>query len=197
MVGYCVAYSDVRDAEAYGKYSANAPGVIKQYGGGILVRGGRNQLLEGPVAADRIIMLAFKSVEQTQSWYNSAEYQDISKDRYGAADLSLAVVEGDDIAADVPEKAGFVIVKAAVSDWGALKAYGAAATPTVKQFGGRMFANGTLVALEGEQPGEHMVMLYFPTFETAVEWYNSADYKIACKAREGAADMQFVAVEGA
>lgn len=197
MVGYCVAYSDVRDADTYGKYSAQAPGVIKQYGGGIRVRGGRYKLLEGPSVADRIVMLEFESTEQIKTFYDSAEYQEILKIRLGAAQLSMAAVEGDALGSDVPEKAGYIIVKAAVSNWDALKNYGAAATPTLKQFGGRMFANGSMVSLEGDHPGDHMVMLCFDSFDTAVAWYDSAEYKVACKAREGAADMQFVAVEGA
>ena len=197
MPGYCVAYSDVHDAEAYGKYSSQAPAVIKQHGGRIRVRGGRHEVLEGPPVADRIIMLQFDSVEAGQAWYDSSEYQEISKIRYDAADLIATVVDGQDLGDDVPDAAGYMIVKAKVSNWDAMKEYGPLAGALLPQFGGKLISNGPFIALEGAEIYNLMVLLQFPSLDQALAYYRSPEYQALIPIREGAAEAQFVAVEGA
>ena len=174
MVGFCVAYLDVTNQEAYGKYSSQAPGVIEKFGGRIRVRGGRSEMLEGPAVPDRIILLEFDSRTRAESWYNSAEYREISKDRVGAANLWLTVVEAEQ-SEEAPENAGYIIVKANIRDREAIGQYVPAAHKTLVDFGGTMIANGPATSLEGEETYQHMVILRFATLD---DRYTT---KIECK----------------
>jgi uncharacterized protein (DUF1330 family) len=55
---------------------------------------------------------------------------------------------------------------------------------------------GTTVKLEGREPGR-TVVLEFPSLQAAQMFYNSPEYALARKAREGAAIMNMFVVEGA
>ncbi len=52
------------------------------------------------------------------------------------------------------------------------------------------------MTLEGRPAPARVVVLEFPSLEKAQEFYNSAEYQKARKVREGAANAQFVIVEG-
>ena len=55
---------------------------------------------------------------------------------------------------------------------------------------------GQVKVLEGDWNPGRTVILKFPSFEAAEAFYNSADYRRAKAAREGAAIMRLVCVEG-
>ena len=68
----------------------------------------------------------------------------------------------------------------------------------ITSFGGRFLARaGRTVTLEGPPARPRVVLLEFPSFEKAQEFYQSPAYTAARKVREGAAQAQFVLVEGA
>jgi uncharacterized protein (DUF1330 family) len=54
---------------------------------------------------------------------------------------------------------------------------------------------GTTFELEGREPGR-TVVLEFPSLQAAQAFYNSPEYALARKAREGAAIMNMFVVEG-
>lgn len=197
MAGYCVAFSDVRDADAYGRYSSKAPGVIKQFGGQIRIRGGRHEVLEGGGVPARVIMLEFDSPARADAWYHSAEYQEISKDRFDAADLLLALVEGEELGDTAGDAAGYVIVKATITNPEAMKEYGPAAAALLSQFGGQVVANGPITNLEGDEPHQQMFIIKFDSFDAATSWYRSPEYQAIIPLREGAGDIQILVIEGA
>jgi uncharacterized protein (DUF1330 family) len=55
---------------------------------------------------------------------------------------------------------------------------------------------GQTEVMEGDWQPERMVIAKFPSFEAAKAFYDSAEYLRARKAREGAAIMRLVVVEG-
>jgi uncharacterized protein (DUF1330 family) len=55
---------------------------------------------------------------------------------------------------------------------------------------------GKVEALEGDWQPDRMVVLKFPSFEAAKAFHASSEYVTARKAREGAAIMRLVVVEG-
>jgi len=67
----------------------------------------------------------------------------------------------------------------------------------IEKFGGRFVARGGQTAtLEGPPAQGRVVIIEFPSFQRAQEFYNSPDYTAAKKVRAGAATVHFVLVEG-
>ncbi|HWI83594.1 DUF1330 domain-containing protein [Ramlibacter sp.] len=55
---------------------------------------------------------------------------------------------------------------------------------------------GKVEVLEGDWNPSRFVMLKFPSVEAARKFYDSPEYQAAKQAREGAADMRMIIVEG-
>jgi uncharacterized protein (DUF1330 family) len=91
--GYIIARIEVTDEVAYGRYAAMATHVIAQYGGRVLVRGGRSHVLEGEGRA-RNVVIEFDSLEQAQRYYYSPEYAEARAVRSGAANSDFVAAEG-------------------------------------------------------------------------------------------------------
>lgn len=95
MAAYIIARINVKDPTIYQQYTAQTPGAIARFGGRFIVRGGRMELLEGNNSElDRTVLIEFPSYEQALSFYHSAEYQEIVKLRWQAADSQVVLVEG-------------------------------------------------------------------------------------------------------
>lgn len=100
MPAYWVARSKINDAAAYKKYTDRVPAVISRYGGKVLARGGRFQILEGPQKFHRFVVIEFPSLEQAVACHRSAEYQEAAAFRAGGAgEVELVIVEGGDATA--------------------------------------------------------------------------------------------------
>ena len=94
MAAYIMASIHVTDSQQYAKYTAITPGIISQYGGRFIVRGGLVETLEGPAVTRRIVVIEFPTLEQAKAFYHSAEYARAKELRVGAAEASFFVVEG-------------------------------------------------------------------------------------------------------
>jgi uncharacterized protein (DUF1330 family) len=94
MAAYVIAEIDITDPQAYEEYRRQVPGVIAQYGGKYLARGGKTEALEGGWSPKRIALLEFPSLEQALKWYRSPEYAPLIKLRQRASKGRLLVVEG-------------------------------------------------------------------------------------------------------
>jgi uncharacterized protein (DUF1330 family) len=83
-------------------------------------------------------------------------------------------------------------------DPAAMEEYRRRNSAAVEQHGGRFLARGgDHVVLEGEFLGvERVVLIEFPDLATARAWYDSETYRAAREVREGAADVDLVAVAG-
>ena len=90
---YIIARVDVTNPEAYARYAADAIKAIAAHGGGVLVRGGRNEALEGKARA-RNVVLEFDSYETARAHFHSAEYQAARAIRQVAAEIEMVPVEG-------------------------------------------------------------------------------------------------------
>jgi uncharacterized protein (DUF1330 family) len=97
MPAYWVARSKINDAAAYKKYTDRVPAIIQRYGGTVLARGGRFEILEGPKKFHRFVVIEFPSLEQAVACHRSAEYQEAAAFRGGGAgEVELVIVEGGD-----------------------------------------------------------------------------------------------------
>ena len=97
MPAYWVARSRVINPVEYKKYTDRVPGIIAKFGGKVLARGGRYEILEGPETFHRFVVIEFPSLEQARACHDSPEYQEASAFRKsGAGQVELVIVEGGD-----------------------------------------------------------------------------------------------------
>ena len=93
--------------------------------------------------------------------------------------------------------AAYVLVDCKVTDPLRYDTYKKLAEVAIAQYGGRYLVRGGEHArLEGTWNPSRLVVLEFPTLESARAFYDSAEYLAARAAREGAANMNIVAVAG-
>ena len=91
---------------------------------------------------------------------------------------------------------GYIIVRVDVKDPDAYARYAAATADAVKKFGARpLVRGGKHEALEGPARSRNVIM-EFDSFEQAHAYYYSPEYQAARQHRLGAADGEFVLVEG-
>ena len=91
----------------------------------------------------------------------------------------------------------YVIATVDVTDPVQYEEYKKLSTIAMKANGAEVCIRGGKVeVLEGDWNPARFVMLKFPSVETAHRFYHSPEYQAAKKAREGAADMRMIIVEG-
>jgi len=91
---------------------------------------------------------------------------------------------------------GYVIGRAKVTNATQWAAYAAKASEAIRQYGGTPLARGGQMTVgEGEGRARN-VIIEFPDFATAKAYLHSAEYNEARKLREGAGEIDLVAVEG-
>jgi uncharacterized protein (DUF1330 family) len=92
-----MARSKINDPVEYKKYTDRVPAILKQYGGKVLARGGRFQVLEGPQKFQRFVVIEFPSLEQAVACHDSPEYRAAAAfRRAGAGEVEIVIVEGSD-----------------------------------------------------------------------------------------------------
>jgi uncharacterized protein (DUF1330 family) len=91
----------------------------------------------------------------------------------------------------------YVIVETDIHDPEQYERYKAASPGAVAAGGGRFIARGgELAVLEGDWHPKRLVLLEFEDLDAVKRWYASETYQEAKKLRDGAANLNMVAVEG-
>ena len=91
----------------------------------------------------------------------------------------------------------YVIVETDVHDPEQYEQYKAASPAAVAAGGGRFVVRGgEMAVLEGDWQPKRLVLLEFEDLEAAKAWYESEEYVEARALREGAANLNMVAVQG-
>ena len=92
----------------------------------------------------------------------------------------------------------YVIVRVNVTHMDTYSEYMKHTPATVAQYGGKFVVRGgDVTTLEGNKETRRVVLLQFDSIDAAKAWYHSPEYQAAKAIREGAADAQFIAIEGA
>jgi uncharacterized protein (DUF1330 family) len=88
------------------------------------------------------------------------------------------------------------IVYLHVDDWELYDRYRSQVVPTLEPFGAKVLVRGgTFTTVEGEMPFERIVVLEFPSRDTAQAWYQSDAYQAVLPIRLAATRCQFVIVD--
>lgn len=92
---------------------------------------------------------------------------------------------------------GYVIAQINVTDPDRYPDYVKMVGPTVEKFGGEFIVRGgRSESYEGTPPGDRNVVIRFPSYQAAHDWYHSADYKEAKALRQSASTSVQTIVEG-
>ncbi|MEL0082344.1 MAG: DUF1330 domain-containing protein [Gammaproteobacteria bacterium] len=95
MSAYLIYRATVHDAEAYAGYMALTPGIIAQFGGRFLVRGGRSETLEGENEGRRTIIVEFPDFEAARRFYDSPIYAEARAIREDVASVQIVITDGE------------------------------------------------------------------------------------------------------
>jgi uncharacterized protein (DUF1330 family) len=91
----------------------------------------------------------------------------------------------------------YILAHVDVKNWDAYREYMSHTPRVIAKFGGRFVARGgEMVTLEGPEETLRVVLVEFPTLDSARNFYNSPDYKAVKKLREGAGGAKLVAIDG-
>lgn len=92
----------------------------------------------------------------------------------------------------------YVVVDAKIIDPDQQKLYGAKASSVVAKFGGEYLARGGKLSVKETKRGTptRLVIVKFPSYEQAENFYNSPEYQEALLISEKAAERTFSIVEG-
>jgi uncharacterized protein (DUF1330 family) len=91
----------------------------------------------------------------------------------------------------------YIVVDGDVTDPVRYEAYKKLAQTAIAKHGGRyLVRGGETRLLEGEWQPNRIVVLEFPSANAIRRFYSSPEYKAARAQREGAAQMNMIAVEG-
>ena len=91
--GYLIGRVSVHDGEAYKAYAAKASAAIAQYGGRILARGGKAEIVEGE-GRMRNVVIEFESFEHAKTYFFSPEYLEAKRIRWPVSIGDFVIVEG-------------------------------------------------------------------------------------------------------
>jgi uncharacterized protein (DUF1330 family) len=95
MPAYWVARSKINNPVEYKKYTDRVPAIIAGYGGKVLARGGKYQVMEGPEKFHRFVVIEFPTFEQGVACFASKEYDEAAAFRRGGAgEVETIIVEG-------------------------------------------------------------------------------------------------------
>jgi len=82
---------------------------------------------------------------------------------------------------------GYVVAQINVTDPVQYKKYIALVLPTIEFFGGEFLARGgKSVSYESEPIGDRNVIIHFPSYENAYNWYHSDEYQEPKQLRQSA-----------
>lgn len=95
MPAYWIARSRINDPVAYKRYTDQVPGIIAKFGGKVLARGGKYQIMEGPEKFHRFVVIEFPDFETGVACFTSAEYDAAARHRRenGAGEVETVILE--------------------------------------------------------------------------------------------------------
>jgi len=91
----------------------------------------------------------------------------------------------------------YVVANIHVTDEAVYARYRELHAPILAQFGGKFVARTTQVrSLEGVWPTDRIVIIEFPSKESALRWWSSAEYAPVKQLRTSATATRMILVEG-
>ena len=93
--------------------------------------------------------------------------------------------------------AGYVVAQINMTNKHGFKTYAEQVPETIKKFSGRYIVRaGEYTCMEGKWDYTRNVIIEFPTYEKALEWYNSDLYKPVKELRQKNSDGNIIIIKG-
>ena len=86
--------TDAWDQDKLVEYRERNTAAVARHGGRFIVRGGRQEILEGSYTPVRVVIIEFPDFDAAHNWYNSEEYVPLRELRRSASVTDIFVVEG-------------------------------------------------------------------------------------------------------
>jgi uncharacterized protein (DUF1330 family) len=97
MPAYWIARSHISDPSEYKKYTDRVPEIMAKHGATIHARGGRYQVMEGPEAFQRFVVIEFPTFDAAVACFESHEYRSAAAFRRGGAGtVEITIIDGGD-----------------------------------------------------------------------------------------------------
>jgi uncharacterized protein (DUF1330 family) len=94
MAVYAIAQLKITDRAAYGRYQERFMGVMRRYQGQVLAADEKPQVVEGVWDGDKVVVLSFPDEPAFREWAESADYQEIAKNRKAGSTAVVLLVKG-------------------------------------------------------------------------------------------------------
>ena len=95
MPAYVIAsVTEVWDEDKLVEYRKRNTDAVAKHGGRFVVRGGRQEILEGDYAPLRVVVIEFPDLDAARGWYESDDYALLRELRRSASKTDIYVVEG-------------------------------------------------------------------------------------------------------
>ena len=94
MAAYVLVDNRIHNQEDFNEYIEKIPNVVAACGGRFLARGGAIRVVEGDYTPERVVVIEFGSLEQAETFVNSAEYIELSAIRNRSTKTSTIIVDG-------------------------------------------------------------------------------------------------------
>lgn len=94
MAAYLMVQSTIADEKKFQKYREAVVPLIVKFGGKLLIRAGKVEVLEGQPDERPMVVFEFPSMEAVHAFWNSPEYVPVKAIRQGAATLNICAVPG-------------------------------------------------------------------------------------------------------
>ncbi|GAB7142603.1 DUF1330 domain-containing protein [Mycobacterium riyadhense] len=94
MTVYAIAQLRFSDRTAYDRYQAKFIEVFRRHAGTLLAADESPEVVEGEWDRDKVVLMSFPDEDAFRGWAQSAEYQEISKDRRAGADTVVLLAKG-------------------------------------------------------------------------------------------------------
>lgn len=93
---YIMGQLNIADPEAYKAYATQVPAIVRRFGGTYLVRAGKVETLDGNPIAERNVVIEFADRAAAETFYRSADYQEILGIRLANSTGFIVLVDGVD-----------------------------------------------------------------------------------------------------
>lgn len=93
MPAYVIGHIAVKDAEKWDEYRSRVPATLSPWGGELVLRGRKLDVLSGTHAYTDAVVLQFPDAASVSAWHDSPAYRALIPLRSAAADVLLVSYE--------------------------------------------------------------------------------------------------------